>query len=82
VPTYAWCIDDQYAKWHNKDQFGITLKLSLGVLSILHALQGHPESGTICMLGEIYQPNNPGQRAQLPINYPQDNIFISSYQGK
>ncbi|KAG7354611.1 reverse transcriptase RNA-dependent DNA polymerase [Nitzschia inconspicua] len=38
-------IDDAYAEWY-KARFGITLDRNM-VLPVLHALQGHPESGRL-----------------------------------
>jgi hypothetical protein len=44
VPTYV-AIDDAYADWY-EDRFGTRLDRSY-VLPVLHALQGHPESGRL-----------------------------------
>ena len=44
VPTYV-SIDDAYAEWY-ESRFGIKIDRSY-VLPVLHALQGHPESGRL-----------------------------------
>ncbi|KAG7344102.1 reverse transcriptase RNA-dependent DNA polymerase [Nitzschia inconspicua] len=44
TPTFIM-IDDAYAEWY-KARFGITLDRNM-VLPVLHALQGHPESGRL-----------------------------------
>ena len=44
VPTYI-AVDDAYADWYEQ-RFGIKLDRSY-VLPVLHALQGHPESGRL-----------------------------------
>ncbi|KAG7338408.1 reverse transcriptase RNA-dependent DNA polymerase [Nitzschia inconspicua] len=44
TPTFIM-IDDAYAEWY-KARFGVTLDRNM-VLPVLHALQGHPESGRL-----------------------------------
>ncbi|KAG7341264.1 helicase domain protein [Nitzschia inconspicua] len=44
TPTFIM-IDDAYAEWY-KARFGVTLDWNM-VLPVLHALQGHPESGRL-----------------------------------
>jgi hypothetical protein len=44
VPTYV-SIDDAYAEWYY-ERFGVHLDRGM-VLPVLHALQGHPESGKL-----------------------------------
>ncbi len=44
-PTYVR-VDAQYKEWY-KARFGIELDCKTHVLPVQHALQGHPESGTL-----------------------------------
>ena len=44
MPTFV-AIDDAYADWY-QDRFGEKLDRTM-VLPVLHALQGHPESGRL-----------------------------------
>ena len=44
IPTYVW-VDDQYISWYRR-KHGVTLSRDM-VMPVLHALQGHPESGAL-----------------------------------
>ena len=44
IPTFVR-IDNAYAEWY-KDKYGMDIDRSM-VLPVLHALQGHPESGAL-----------------------------------
>ncbi len=79
VPTFVW-VDDPYIDWYF-EKFGEKLTKDM-VLPVLHALQGHPESGALWegyingILKDIGFKNTTHEKSLYRMSYKGESILL------